>query len=91
MPHGYFSLPGVQDTEQKEDKSHNSLSIPPLHNLNLAWSGCGVVSDYAKQAWIAFAILGNKRKIKKHQLCIDIKHMHLLGHNDMILYKYLVH
>lgn len=41
--------PGVQDTHEEQDQSHNSLGIPPLNNLVLAsWTGAVQPDDTQK-------------------------------------------
>lgn len=46
------TLPWVENTQQKQNQSYNSLRIPPLHYLTLGWNGGGIVTNDAQQTWV---------------------------------------
>lgn len=51
-----FSSPWIEHTQQKQNEPYNSLGIPPMDKLALAWSTCGIIANYAQQTWITLSV-----------------------------------
>lgn len=49
-------LPGIQNTHQEQDQSHNALGIPPLHHVTLAGWGGAVQPNNAQKTRVALAV-----------------------------------
>lgn len=63
------NLPRVENTQQKQNQSYNSLCIPPLHHLTLGWDGGAVVTNDAQQTWVTAPVYGGNsiRHITKQE------------------------
>lgn len=49
-------LPGIQNTHQEQDQSHNALGVPPLNHITLASWGGTVQANNAQKTWVAFTV-----------------------------------
>lgn len=72
-------LPWIENTQQKQNQSYNSLRSPPLHYLTLGWSGGAVVTNDAQQTGVTAPVCeGNciRTYIKQEQDKYLIAHFH---------------
>lgn len=48
--------PGIEDTHEKKDQSHNPLCIPPLHHMLLTTRGGAVQPDDFQETRVTFPV-----------------------------------
>lgn len=62
---GGTGVPGVEDTQEEEDESHNALGVPPLDWAVLLGSAGAVQPDDAQQAGVALTLCGGGQSLLK--------------------------
>lgn len=55
------SSPGVEDTHEEQDQSHNPLRVPPLHHMVLTSRGRAVQSDHFQETRVTFPVFGTEK------------------------------
>lgn len=52
--------PGIKDTHEEEDQSHNPLRIPPLHHMLLTSRGRAVQPDHFQETRVTLPVFGTE-------------------------------
>lgn len=62
---GDTDVPGIEDTQEEEDESHDALGVPPLDGAALLGTAGAVQPNDAQQAGVALALCSGGQDLLK--------------------------